>query len=175
VPDRCPRGDPFLPPALPAPESLTDLAPVGGVPGRRGRLLHALSVTLGDLVDSFYADALLNIGPGGFEAGLRGGGLRGGSFAITEELFRLDRYEYVPGVRFSSRWKTDSDRLGPMRIDGPGSLNGVLRVREIDDLRFAVRGRIAGRRVRARLRIRSRLIDAFNQVEVGGEAAEARR
>ena len=46
----------------PAPRALSQLAPVGGVPGRRGRLLHAFSVTFGDLVDSFYSEALQNIG-----------------------------------------------------------------------------------------------------------------
>jgi hypothetical protein len=172
VQDRCPRGSPLVRPTLPAPRSLSDLAPVGGVPGRRGRLLHALSVTFGDLVDSFYIDALLNVGTREFGPGLRGGGLRGGSFAITEDVFRLDRYEFVPGVRFSSRWRTDADELGPLHIDGPGRLDGVLRVREgEDDLVFAVRGRLAGRRIRAKLRIRSRLADLFSQFEEGGGTA----
>jgi pimeloyl-ACP methyl ester carboxylesterase len=172
VQERCPRFKPLLPPARPVPGSLSDLAPDAGVPGRRGRLLHALSVTLGDLVDSFYLDALQNIGADEFEAGLRGGGLRGGSFAITEHVFRLDRYEFVPGVRLSSRWRTDSNQLGPLHIDGPGSLDGVLRLRESDDdLTFAVRGRLAGQRVRTRVRLRSRLADVFSGLEEGGGAA----
>jgi pimeloyl-ACP methyl ester carboxylesterase len=172
VQDRCPRSKPLLPPAQPAPDSLSDLAPDGGVSGRRGRLLRALSVTLGDLVDNFYAEALQNIGAGVFEPGLRGGGLRGGSFAITEDVFRLDRYEFVPGVRFSSRWRTDSTRLGPLHVDGPGSLDGVLRLRESDDdLMFAVRGRLAGQRVRTSVRLRSRLATLFSELEVSVEAA----
>lgn len=173
VQDSCPRGAPVLPPATPAPDSLSDLRPVGGVPGRPGRLLHALSVTFGDLVDSFAADSLLNIGPDEFDVGVRAGGLRGGRYAIGEKLFLLDRYEFVPGVRFSSRWRTQSNSnvLGGLRIDGPGSLDGALRLRESDDLTFAVRGRLAGRRVRTRVRIRSRLLDLFSQVEDGGEAA----
>ena len=61
-------------------------------------------MTFGDLVDSFYVDAFLNIGRGNFDTGLRGGGLRGGNFAITRRAFRLNRYEYVPGVRLSGRW-----------------------------------------------------------------------
>jgi pimeloyl-ACP methyl ester carboxylesterase len=173
VQDRCPRSKRLLPPAAPAPVSLKELAPDAGVPGRRGRLLRALSLTLGDLVDSFYSDVLRNVGPGEFEAGLRGGGLRGGSFAITERSFRLDRYEFVPGVRLSSRWRTqtNSNVLGPLHIDGPGSLDGVLRVRESDDLEFGVRGRLAGRRVRTRVRIRSRLLRLFSEVEEGGGSA----
>jgi pimeloyl-ACP methyl ester carboxylesterase len=173
VQDRCPRAAPLLPPAKPAPVSLGQLASVRGVPGRRGKLLYALSLTLGDLVDSFYADAFVNIGPADFDAGLRGGGLRGGSFAITPERFRLKRYEYVPGVRFSSNWKTDSNTLGPLHMDGPGSLNGVVRIREGEDLEFRVRGRIAGRRVRAMVRIRSRLADLADQVDSGGGTSRA--
>jgi pimeloyl-ACP methyl ester carboxylesterase len=180
VQERCPRGTPLLAPAAPVPVSLSELKPDGGVPGRRGRLLHALSVTFGDLVDSFYLEALQRIGEGQFEAGLRGGGLRGGSYAITEDAFRLDRYEFVPGVRFSSRWRTQtgSNVLGGLHIDGPGALDGVLQLRESDDLIFAVRGRLAGRRVRTKVRIRSRLLDLFNQLEVedgGGSARLVRR
>jgi hypothetical protein len=178
VQDRCPRSAPLLRPSAPAPVSLRQLTPDGGVPGRRGRLLHALSVTLGDLVDSFYSNALRDVGAGEFEAGLRGGGLRGGSFAITERTFRLDRYEFVPGVRLSSRWRTqtNSSVLGPLHIDGPRGLDGVLRLRESDDLTFGVRGRLAGRRVRAEVRIRSRLLDLFNELgEGGGSARLARR
>jgi pimeloyl-ACP methyl ester carboxylesterase len=173
VQDRCPRAAPLLSPAKPAPVSLGELPPVPRVPGRRGKLLYALSLTLGDLVDSFYADVFANIGQDDFDAGLRGGGLRGGSFAITPERFRLKRYEYVPGVRFSSNWKTDSNTLGPLHIDGPGSLNGVVRIREDDDLEFTVRGQIAERRVRVKLRIRSRLADLADEVDSGGGTSRA--
>jgi pimeloyl-ACP methyl ester carboxylesterase len=176
VPERCPRGRGFtVPLGRPAPVSLSELRPVQGVPGRRGRLLRALGMTLGDLVDTFYSGPLLNIGQEDFEAGFRVGGLRGGRFAITGRAVLLDRYEYVPGVRLTSRWKSGAVNLGPMRIDGPGSLNGRLRIREgPDELFFRVRGRIAGRRVRARLRVESRIADAFRQVEEdGGGSARA--
>jgi hypothetical protein len=129
---------------------------------------------LADVVrGSAGSEALQNIGADVFDVGLRGGGLRGGNFAITEDEFRLNRYEYVPGVRFTSRWTTESDRLGPLHIDGPGSLDGVLRLREADDLTFRVRGRLAGRRVHTRVRIRSRLLELFSSVETGGGPAQA--
>jgi pimeloyl-ACP methyl ester carboxylesterase len=173
VRDRCPDLPPVLPPAMPVPESLTELPPAGGVPGRRGKLLYALSVTLGDLIDSFYADTLLGIGPTNFDSGLRSGGLRGGRFAITKRRFQLKRYEYVPGVRFSGNWKTASNTLGPLHIDGPGSLDGVVDVREIADLTFGIRGRLAGRRVHTRVVIRTRLAGLFDEVESGGSARAA--
>ena len=82
----------------------------------------------------------------------------------------------MPGVRLSSQWRTDSDTLGQLHIDGPGRLNGVLRIREDDDLSFRVRGRIAGRRVRARVRIPTRfaeLFSALEDVDSGGGSARA--
>jgi hypothetical protein len=173
VQGRCRRASRLLGPATPAPVSLSELSPVRGVPGRRGRVLRAFAVTFGDLIDSFYVDAILNIGPGEFDAGLRAGGLRGGNFAITEKAFRLNRYQYVPGVRLSGRWGVDSARVGPLHIDGPGSLDGVVRIREEEDLIVTVRGRLAGRRVRAKLRIPSRFAEAFEEVEEGGGSAGA--
>jgi pimeloyl-ACP methyl ester carboxylesterase len=168
VQERCRRTSPVLSPGTPAPESLSDLTPVRGVPGRRGRLLQAFGVTFGDLVDSFYVDALLNIGASDFDAGLRSGGLRGGNFAITRRAFHLNHYEYVPGVRLSGRWGLESNRIGPLRIDGPGALDGVIRIKEEDDLISRVRGRVAGRRVRAQVRIPSRFADAFEEFEESG-------
>jgi pimeloyl-ACP methyl ester carboxylesterase len=65
--------------------------------------------------------------------------------------------------------------LPPLRIDGPGRLDGTVRIRESDeDLAFAVRGRIAGRRVRARVRVHSPVLDAFSEVEVEGGGGTAR-
>ncbi len=69
------------------------------------------------------------------------------------------RVERLPGL--------DSERIGPLRIDGPGSLNGIIRVTEEDDLIARVRGRVAGRRVRATVRIPSRFADLFSSVEEG--------
>ncbi len=170
VQDRCPRQS-VLRPASPSPRALSQLAPVAGVPGRRGRLLSALGATFGDLVDSFYLDGFLGAGLDESGSVIRGGGLRGGSFAVGENVFRLSRWEYVPGVRLSGRWRTESDGPERLRIDGPGRLDGVVRFREIEnELIFRVRGRIAGRRVRARVPVHSYFIDAINESDSGGEA-----
>ena len=82
---------------------------MAGVPGRRGQLLSALGATFGDLVDSFYLDGFLGAGLDESGSVIRGGGLRGGSFAVGENVSRLNRWEYVPGVRLSGRWNTEGD------------------------------------------------------------------
>jgi len=89
-------------------------------------------------------------------------------------VLKLDRYEFVRRVRLSGRWNGDLESI-PLRIDGPGRLDGRIRVTEPgdDDLVFRVRGRIAGRRVRARVLIHSRLIDAIEQSIDGSPAAAA--
>ena len=173
VQERCRRTGALIPPAKPAPTSLRELRPVRGVPGRRGRLLTAFGLTFGDLVDDFYARLFAN--PRAFTPNSRfhGGGLRGGSFTIGEEILRMNRYEFVPGVRLSGRWNGDEGAI-PLRIDGPGRLDGRIRVAESgDDLAFRVRGRIAGRHIRATVVVHSRLIDAIEESIDGSASAAA--
>ena len=174
VQERCPHTGPLVPPARPAPRSLRELTPVRGLPGRRGRLLKAFAVTFGDLVDDFYAALFANPRALGSNLRFRAGGLRGGSLVAGEELLRLDEYEFVPGVRLSGRWSADNNSI-PLRIDGPGRLDGRIRISEPgdEDLTFRVRGRIAGRRVRANVVVRSRLVDAIEQSIDGSPAAAA--
>jgi pimeloyl-ACP methyl ester carboxylesterase len=174
VQDRCPRTGAPIPPAAPAPASVRELAPVRGVPGRRGRLLKAFALTFGDLVDDLYAEIFSNPSSFGSALRFRGGGLRGGSVIAGEEILRLDRYEFVPGVRLSGRWNVEKESI-LLRIDGPGRLDGRIWISEPDgdDLVFRVRGRIAGRRIRTRVVIRSRLIDAIEQSIDGSPAAAA--
>ena len=62
-------------------------------------------------MDGLYVAAFLNIGAGDFDVGLRGGGLRGGHFAITQRAFRLDHYEYVPGVFRIAEGEEDRARV----------------------------------------------------------------
>jgi hypothetical protein len=174
VQDRCPRTGAPIPPAAPAPASVRELAPVRGVPGRRGRLLKAFALTFGDLVDDLYAEIFSNPSSFGSALRFRGGGLRGGCVIAAEEILRLDRYEFVPGVRLSGRWNVEKESI-LLRIDGPGRLDGRIRVAEPgdEDLAFRVRGRIAGRRVRTTVVVRSRLIDAVEQSIDGSPAAAA--
>ena len=172
VQDRCPKSGPLIPATAPIPMSIRSLRPVRGLPGARGQVMRAIGATMGDLVDDYFARAFGNAEfarTGVFRAG----GLRGGSIKIGTESERttLSRYEFVPGVRLSGRWDNESEVI-PMRVDGPGQLDGVLRLRESnEDLAFRVRGRLGGRRVRTRVRIETRLITIFQESELANAAA----
>jgi pimeloyl-ACP methyl ester carboxylesterase len=171
VQDRCPHGGPVIPPTAPLPTSLRDLRPFRGVSGRRGRLLTAFAATFADLIDDFYASFLADPDVFLHDQKVRGGGLRGGSFVISRDLLRLRRYEFVPGVRLSGSWRGGVEPRSerPLRIDGPGRLDGALRLGDTnEDLVLRVRGRIAGRRVRVRMHVPSRLVQAVE--EEGGFA-----
>ncbi len=175
VPDRCPLGRPLVPASRPDPLDLRELRPVNGIPGRRGLLVRAIAATFGDIVDDYFARALFN--PGALlsdQFAVRGGGLRGGSYALRERFFGMRRFEYVPGVRLSGRFVgIDDAGWGPLRVDGPGRLDAVVRVEESgDDGTLRVRGRVAGRRVRAKLRIPSALYGALAE-ETGGGSTRA--
>jgi pimeloyl-ACP methyl ester carboxylesterase len=172
---RCPDSGPLIPATAPIPASLRELAPVRGLPGRRGRLVRAVSASVGDLIDDYFArlisdpDGLFSVFSGRFRAG----GLRGGSVSISsgDETTILRRYEFVPGVRLSGRWDSGSDRIG-LRVDGPGGLDGVVRLLTADEeLAFRVRGRLGGRRVNTRVRIESRLLSIFAEAELARAAA----
>ena len=78
-----------------------------------------------------------------------------------------DRFEFVPGVRLSARAENDAERF-PLIVDGPGRLDGRLVFGESNDEAAPVRGRLGGRRVRATLRIRSRVFDLPDEGGDGG-------
>ena len=180
--ERCARRRAFFRPEPPLPETLRDIAPAGGVPGRRGRLMGAIAASFGDLFDdlfaSIYSDPeLMQIEAESERLRFRGAGLRGGNSVVGENLFRLNSYEFVPGVRLSGNWLSERSER-PLRVDGPGRLDGRLRFAELaDGTTMRIHGRIAGRRVRARVPIPSRVLVAFSEVEVdlGGSARAALR
>jgi pimeloyl-ACP methyl ester carboxylesterase len=112
-----------------------------GVAGDRGRLLFASLDTIVDAqisaLQTLYA---------GFTR-IQGGGLRGGRFSASSDgaHLRLHRYELVPGVRVSGvlRASTTED-VGTITVDGPGDLDGTLRI----TAKGTVTGRLGGRAVR---------------------------
>ena len=106
------------------------------MPGRRGRTVGALDVTLDDL--TFALSPALG-------SPLAGPGLRGGSFRLRRGAIVLRAMQVVPGVRVSGVL-TGRGRAS-LRISGAAAAAGVLRISP----RGAVRGRLGGKRVRARL------------------------
>ena len=137
-------------PTLPVPASLAEVRRIPGVPGRRGRSLRAVILTLNDVFDD-YSFGFLS----GFSSGLvsRGAGLRGGRWVVRADgALALHGIRFVPGVRVSGRLARAlaSRQRGRLRVSGPATPDGrlVLRGRRIS-------GRLGGRRVRARLSIQA--------------------
>jgi pimeloyl-ACP methyl ester carboxylesterase len=112
-----------------------------GVAGERGRVLFA---ALDTIVDA-QVSALQALYAG--YSRLQGGGLRGGQFSASSDAarLRLHRYELVPGLSVSGvLWTSDSEDAGTVTVDGPGGLDGALRI----SAKGAVTGRLGGRAVR---------------------------
>jgi hypothetical protein len=133
----CPRVPTEVPATGVPPASLGQLAAVGGVPGKAGRTLAALDVTLDDL--TFALSPALG-------SPLAGAGLRGGGFRLRRQAIALTGLQVVPGVRVSGLLpRRGSARL---RIFGAHAAHGRVRIAS----NGAVRGRLGGRTVRGRLR-----------------------
>jgi pimeloyl-ACP methyl ester carboxylesterase len=147
LPTRCPRRKREFPPDPVAPTTLAQVPPARGVPGARGRTIAVLARTLADVnVDSF--SSLIEDENDLDQA--RGGGLRGGRYRLDADgTVVLERVEYVPGVRVSGRVRAfgEPEQRGRVRVGGRGVPRGRLSIRG-----DRVRGRVGGRRVRARLR-----------------------
>jgi pimeloyl-ACP methyl ester carboxylesterase len=112
-----------------------------GVGGDRGRLLFA---ALDTIVDA-QVSALQTLYAG--YANLQGGGLRGGRFSASADgaRLRLHGYALVPGVRVSGVLPAAADKdVGTVTVDGPGRLDGALRI----GAKGTVSGRLGGRAVR---------------------------
>jgi pimeloyl-ACP methyl ester carboxylesterase len=112
-----------------------------GVKGDRGRVLFAALDTIVDAqisaLQTLYA---------GFRL-IQGGGLRGGRFTASSngDRLRLHRYELVPGLRVTGALKASTtEDIGSVAVDGPGRLDGRLRI----SAEGVVTGRLGGRAVR---------------------------
>ena len=178
VAPRCAPVAALIAPARPAPTSLARLRPVSGVSGMRGRVLRAFELTFTDLTDDVLAGLLGNPRELDGSERQRGSGLRGGSYDMGDSEGRVDGYEFVPDVRLSLR-DISGDENPVMRLDGPGRVDGRLRVvGEFDDrLGYRVKGRLAGRPVRAKLRLNSRFFAALTTGagQESGSAASIQR
>ena len=135
VRSRCPRVATDVPATAVPPTAFAQLAPARGLPPRTGRTVAAIDATL-DFLDLAGSPA--------FDALRRGGGLRGGRYRLGADP-RLHRLVVVPGVRVDGR----GARHGALRlrIGGARAAHGRVTVSR----RGVLRGRLGGRRVRARL------------------------
>jgi hypothetical protein len=145
----CRRGRPAFPALAPPPASLGDLRPVRGVPGRRGRAVRAVEVTLFDVAEDLLGELLTS---GSLRLG--GGGLRDGRWSIDFEARRtplaLRGVVVVPGVRVTGMVRDFGRRRqsARLRLSGPATPDGLL---ELDGKE--VRGRLGGTRVRGTISI----------------------
>jgi pimeloyl-ACP methyl ester carboxylesterase len=125
-----------------APRTLKGFRVAPGTRGARGRVVSAALVSAIDarvgVLQDLYA---------GFSE-LRGGGLRGGSYALAGgDRMVLHGYRYVASVRVSGSLRLGAgDTKGRIRVDGPGRLDGTL----VLDGHGGARGAIGGRAMRVR-------------------------
>jgi pimeloyl-ACP methyl ester carboxylesterase len=133
---------PSLRPASRAPARLTLVAPASGYSGTPGRTLHAVALTLQDLLRQLVLQ--LTLGGGLESSGALGpqriGGLRAGWAELTAGGFELHDYSYVPGMTISGSIKVESEDL---QIGGSSAAHGTLRGMP----RKALAGTLGGRHV----------------------------
>jgi len=137
------------------PRTLRDFRAAPGVGGTRGRALFAAL----DTVQDAQISALQTLYSG---VAQRGGGLRGGRYAATDDArtVRLYRYAYVRGLRVSGTVTGEGYRLrGRVSLSGPRAASGFL----VLDGRGGASGRLGGRAV------------VFRERRAGGASAERGR
>jgi pimeloyl-ACP methyl ester carboxylesterase len=120
------------------PRGLSDYRRASGVPGDRGRAVLAII----DSVTDARVTALQRLVA---ELPDHAGGLHGGWMNVGETQLRLHRYTFVPGLRLTGTLyiTSDGDTTGRLRVDGPGRLDGTVRLLGAD----IVQGRLGGRSV----------------------------
>ena len=135
----CRRVPTLVPATAVPPVSLRAVPRAPGVPGLRGRAIAALDLTLDDL--TFSLSPALG-------SPLDGPGLRGGTFrlGLGGRRIVLRRLRAVHGLRVSGVLPRRGS--ASLRLSGARAVTGRVRISP----RGVLRGRLGGRRVRARLR-----------------------
>lgn len=149
VPRRCAESGLLYSPTSPWPERLSQVPRARDVPGLRGRVVGAVGVTIGYLVQEAFSAFISDFDLLVSGRAVNRGGLRGGRFTLGRDRLRLERMEVVSGVRVSGGGG-DSPTGGAeliLRVGGPAGPGGVLRMGEDGVLN----GRLGGRPVRSRL------------------------
>jgi pimeloyl-ACP methyl ester carboxylesterase len=142
VGDPCKGHSNAIDPFPVAPRALHRFRTAPGTRGARGRVVSAALVSAIDarvaVLQDLYAGFAL----------LRGGGLRGGSYALQSSArLVLRRYRYFAGVAVTGTLRLSAgDAKGRVRVDGPGRLDGTL----VFDGRGGAAGRLGGRYVATR-------------------------
>jgi pimeloyl-ACP methyl ester carboxylesterase len=147
VRSRCRRARREFRPSPPPPTALRRVPRARGVAGVRGRAITALALTLRDVRDDALTRLTLDLRRADLA---RGGGLRRGRYRLGgRSTLRLYGIVFVPGVRVSGRIRRFGGRRqrGRVRLGGAAAPRGLLTING-----NRVRGRLGGRRVRARLR-----------------------
>jgi hypothetical protein len=129
-----------LRPAPLPPEQLHTIAPAGGYSGAPGRTLHAVTLTLQDLIRQLSLQITLSGSEDTELAALRTGGLRAGWGGFADGAFSLHGYSYVPGVTVSGSITSGAVDLN---VGGSAAAHGTLRLGP----RHALVGTLGGRHV----------------------------
>ncbi|MGI8749853.1 MAG: alpha/beta fold hydrolase [Thermoleophilaceae bacterium] len=155
-PSTCRGGRREALPQRPPPLSLGEVARSRRTPGRPGRTIGAVRLTVDDSLEDLalqLGDSLIETLLGGKTKPLRTGGLRGGvaSYDIERDRLTLKSASYVPGVQVSGT-------LAGVLLGAPAKVRGTLLLRGRSAARGVIRvrgtrttGTLAGRRVRDRL------------------------
>ena len=133
---RCPRVPTDVPATAVPPGAFAQLPVADGLPARVGRTVAAVDATF-DFLGWALSPAI--------DLRDRGGGLRGGTYRVRGGRLSLRRVVVVPGVRVSGR----EDGAGAVRLRVSGAR--AARGRAVVSAGGTLRGRLGGRRVRARL------------------------
>lgn len=106
-----------------APTRLSRLAPAPGSHGRGGRTARAVTLTIRDLGQTLRKEAAdENID---LSAPLTEGGLRGGTFTISDGRAHLQHFTYVPGVAVTGVLRLGGRRrLGAVLVTGSSAGHG---------------------------------------------------
>jgi pimeloyl-ACP methyl ester carboxylesterase len=123
--------------------SVAAYRPARGVPGRMGRLVNAVLDTVADGQNTALQTLFAGFDP------VRAGGLRGGWVTAPPTILslHLHRYALVPGLAVSGtvRASAHGGGHGVLAVDGPGRLDGTLRLASDG----TVTGVLGGRRFRS--------------------------
>jgi len=114
----------ILRPAPLPPLRLDQVSPARGYRGAPGRTLHAVALTLSDLIRRFALALTLGGASEGGALELRIGGLRAGWAELTTRGVRLHGYSYMPGVTVSGRLGVETEDL---TVGGGAGAHGSLR------------------------------------------------